>query len=370
MSEERSLEADVSIDIPIKNKINCRTCGRHFANKKMLYKHRQIQHGAGDVVKESPFIETPAPWMDPETKEVVDSDLEEVYNNNIGHILKLDDTESLLKKFNYPTNDLQEGVSEINNHLDKIYQKVGSSFKINIAFGFILRNKIMGEYRYFIPYKNNFILNKPFVVTNTKNLNRLKLTLKKIDPKSHIFNSRPNSNFVPVMITNIHYDVTPLNFPLGCSTTAIPNYILSNRHILTFHQYKDNLCFFRCLSQHLNGNILKHSILALLSHWSRLKKKSFNYSNFKGVTLKDISKLEELFHININIYELTNEDRVVTHYTSMGQFPSTMYLNVVAKHFTYIKSINAFHNLNVDYVVRFSRQIMVVNDMKELVVRV
>jgi hypothetical protein len=73
------------------------------------------------------------------------------------------------------------------------------------------------------------------------------------------------------------------------------------------------------------------------------KKKSFNYSNFKGVTLKDISKLEELFHININIYELTNEDRVVTHYTSMGRFPSTMYLNVVGKHFTYIKSINAIH---------------------------
>ena len=65
---------------------------------------------------------------------------------------------------------------------------------------------------------------------------------------------------------------------------------------------EDNLCFFRCLKMHFKN---VNTVIYYLNRW-----RSFNYIplftsntiNFDGVTLNDISKLEECFNVKIKMF--------------------------------------------------------------------
>ena len=58
------------------------------------------------------------------------------------------------------------------------------------------------------------------------------------------------------MITNVRFDVTPTNFPLGKG--ALPDYVKQKCSIVSMEvdshnkPYKDDHCFFRCLAYHQN----------------------------------------------------------------------------------------------------------------------
>ena len=91
---------------------------------------------------------------------------------------------------------------------------------------------------------------KPIVITNLSSLKRLKQKVEKLNISDYILNSRPNSRFVPVYITNINFDIALTNFPLG-SDVVLPNFVKNSNSIITFisdpktgKKYNDNLCFF------------------------------------------------------------------------------------------------------------------------------
>jgi hypothetical protein len=58
-------------------------------------------------------------------------------------------------------------------------------FKLNLSFGFVLKDKRTEEYRYYVPYKNNRILNKPILIKNDKDLKKFKKAIRKLDPYEH-----------------------------------------------------------------------------------------------------------------------------------------------------------------------------------------
>ena len=155
---------------------------------------------------------------------------------------------------------------------------------------------------------------------------------------------RPSTKWILVVITNVQYTIFLTDFPLG-SAEDLPTYLKTNKHLKTLFinkrtnkPYKDNLCFFRCLKFHF-GTL--NNVLYYLNRW-----RTFNYLpifsnnniNFTGVTLDDISKLEECFKIKIKIFNMNPNGAVNLIFDSINENNDIMYLN----HLSYITDFKKF----------------------------
>ena len=60
----------------------------------------------------------------------------------------------------------------------RIYDRQGNAFRLNLEFGLILRHTETGEYRYFRPYSNESLFQRSVYVSRSRDLNRLKLRLQ------------------------------------------------------------------------------------------------------------------------------------------------------------------------------------------------
>ena len=114
-------------------------------------------------------------------------------------------------------------------------------------------------------------------------------------------NQRPSSKWVVAAVVATSFYVDPLNdFPIGCCEIDLPSYIKDNDHILSLvgdqnGEFKDNLCFFRCLALHQGGKVfsLEKQTKQLFKTWG---------GSSQGVTLKDIPDLERLFSVNVEVF--------------------------------------------------------------------
>ena len=105
-----------------------------------------------------------------------------------------------------------------------------------------------GQYRYFAPHVNDSLFPSPFLIRSRKYLRIFQNKIHHLDPLEYVNNLRPNSKWRPFMITNVRFDVTPTNFPLGKG--MLPDYIKQKRSIVSMEvdshnkPFKDNHCFF------------------------------------------------------------------------------------------------------------------------------
>ena len=96
---------------------------------------------------------------------------------------------------------------------------------------------------------------------------------------------------------------------MGCKDAVQPKSLLRNRSIncLTYEQntkkpYKDNLCLFRALALHLNGNARLEEETSKLSNLFLVNSTNPDPSNFQGVCIDDIPSVEDIVGINIFTY--------------------------------------------------------------------
>ena len=98
-----------------------------------------LQHGGAEETQPTPW-ETIPPW---ESEEGVDQSLNKVYEDHVGIILSSNQTGAIDSIYNFPlTNNFT--VEQLETYLDTIYLDQGHSFKINLAFGFVLVNTDTG----------------------------------------------------------------------------------------------------------------------------------------------------------------------------------------------------------------------------------
>ena len=64
--------------------------------------------------------------------------------------------------------------------------------------------------------------------------------------------------------------------------------------------------------------------------------------DFRGVTLEEIPKFEEVFNINVNIYCLSEDDKATMVYKSAGLYEGTLYLDKYLNHVSYINNFKAY----------------------------
>ena len=133
-------------------------------------------------------------------------------------------------------------------------------FKLNVSFGFILRNNETGALQYYYASRNNEqVFEAPFQITTAADLPHVREALLNLDVLEWVRQRRPNSKWVVEQVTNITFFVTKLrDHPIGRGQ-SLPHYIVENSgtdaldsNRQTGKIYSDNLCFFRALALH-NG---------------------------------------------------------------------------------------------------------------------
>ena len=83
------------------------------------------------------------------------------------------------KVFNSAVETLNETI--VSEKLDHFFENVECAAKVNLAFGFILKNIEDGRFRYFYAHKNNTPLDRSKFVSTHDDLAKLKDFLKKTD---------------------------------------------------------------------------------------------------------------------------------------------------------------------------------------------
>ena len=97
---------------------------------------------------------------------------------------------------------------------------------------------------------------------------------------------------------------------MGCKDTVLPEPLLRNCNVncLTFQNntrqpYNDNLCLFRALALHLNGNEKLEEETSKIFNLFLNNCEKREPSKIQGVHMTDIPKVEEMLHLKIVLYD-------------------------------------------------------------------
>ena len=145
--------------------------------------------------------------------------------------------------------------------LRHIFAAETTAFKINISYGFILRNRTSDRYRYYHSSCNccDRYLDEPSLITNAETFQIFLERIKEPDILKWALSQRPNSDWVVELVTNATIFVNRiLQHPMGCVGIVLPSHVKHNLSIIGLEKdhhsipYGDNLCLFRCLGLHLD----------------------------------------------------------------------------------------------------------------------
>ena len=282
--------------------------------------------------------------------------------------------------------------ASLREQLDRIFADQTTVFKVNFAFGFILRNTETGALQYHHPSaNNNLVLEQPFLVSDQDDLDFAIEEISNIDFLEWVRQQRPNSKWVVDLVTNVTWFVWKLrDHPIGRGK-YLPHYLVENRGIIpldrnhnTGKPYQDNLCFFRCLALH-NCCHTKNLERDTKHYYQQYREAGLAKKKFHGVKLSELGELEKLYEVNIQVYNLAptqthgeeqeeTEDKPDIAATlirrSHRHYESTLYLNLYEKHFSYIlKSLFSTWSPSVRKVLLYSKNSIGLPCLKRLVMQ-
>ena len=182
--------------------------------------------------------------------------------------------------------------------------------KVNLVFGFIVKNIDDGGFRYFYAHENNPLLDRSKVVCSHDDLAKLKDFLKKTDVIEFCSRERMNTKWRFYKLTNLTVFAALLkDVQMGCKNAVFPEPLLKNHTIncLTFEEntrqpYKDNLCLFRALALHMHGNQQLDEETSKLCNIFINKMDGLSPNQFRGVHMNDIPTVGDLLTLNNLLY--------------------------------------------------------------------
>ena len=209
-------------------------------------------------------------------------------------------------------------------------------FKINYGFGFVLNNIETGEFRYYHASNNSLMLDTAVLISNEAELN--KLLAKIADEKFLDSIFRPVTKWRLHQITNLLFFVNHLKHALLGAPLPLPNFIKYNRGLITVSG-DENICFFRCLAI-IKGANIKYCEIKTRELFAQYAM-NFEVHNFNGIAIDDLIQIEDLFKVNVSIYQL-NEESARLVYRSRGLYQETMALNKYQNHLSLIIDFEKF----------------------------
>ena len=331
----------------------CKFCYQEFPGFYALRQHRNTQHGMqiGSGTRDVDVEHIAGDVEDHSSREelrfcqhfLVDSELERARH----------------KVFNYAVEILNETI--VNEKLDHFFNNLKCAAKVNLAFGFILKNREDGVFRCFHAHENITLLDRSKLVCTRDDMAKLKDFLNKTDVIESCSRERMNTNWRFYKLTNLTVFAAPVkDVPMGCKDAVLPEPLLriGTNNCLTFEEstrqpYNDNLCLFRALALHTHGNgrLEDKTSKSFSLFFNKIDVLSSN--QFQGVHMNDIHTVEDLLTLNILLYDIDIVDgNIVGELArrSMQKYNITVRLLRYINHICYVTNINAvfqaFHCLN------------------------
>ena len=140
--------------------------------------------------------------------------------------------------------------------------------------------------------------------------------------------------------------------PVGCKDTILRDPLLKNLSVkfLTYDEstrklYKDNLCLFRALALHLQGNERLESTTSEIFSLIFEKTGGTYPANFRVVCVEDIAIVEDIVQADIFLYDIDIVDGYMVGGSArrnVGKRSNTVRLLRYNSHICYVSIINAF----------------------------
>ena len=246
--------------------------------------------------------------------------------------------------------------------LKNIFYYYKSHFRVAVSPGWIMEDIETGEFRYWWSSTTNMkVLESPNLITTFTDFLKFLDKLKSIDLYERL--ERPSYKWQIRMITNLTFDIfkfenfenirhIPIHghFLCGCK---IPDRVKLKKSLVSFSEYNDSLCFFRCLAYSTKKSLRKDR----LERETRQLYNIFcdNFDPTTHVTLDLIPKLEELYKVCISIHEHEENGGAMTiyHHPNIYNYPELL-LDLSfcpnsehnsSAHFSYIANWGLYSNL-------------------------
>ena len=359
-------DEDNEEEFDVKKKLKCVDCSATFEHWHDLLNHRK-QHRGGEAGHGAPWDVDPEirpPWVeiDDDGNETIDTAFKAKYEeyhptitagHNIGQIWGI---------YNFPLNDFGGESEDLFHHLNYIFSQESKTFRINLAFGVILRNIETGEYRYYVPYYNSTVFDLPFRISTRSDLIQLFRNLESLDSMDLSLKTRESTKWQKVFISNVNYFVYRTKFAIGTPDgVTLPDYIINKRSIRCLRKnqnrrpYRDNLCVFRCLTWAEGGGRganFENRVQGHYNEWADFLREQgrtdlpYSAKMYEGITFEDLPDLEECFNARVSVYSL-NPDQSCTRLYSSSLEPgrevdTELYLNLYEKHFSLITNFSQY----------------------------
>ena len=349
----------------LKHSTRCRpkpfVCDSSFGRKDNLDRHkRTVQCGSPPqpepsapkrrriALNEDPLSPPPVEQLDDE----LSSDLQDAVRDNWGSIRTYVAQGPVQTRYNHRLTTMD--TRERQEPLRQLFEEQTTDFKVNLSFGFILKQKVTGRLRYYHSSNNccGRLLEEPSSITNRGDFDRFLARIQESDILQWAIAQRPNSDWVCEHVTNATFFLNKIiHHPIGCVGVTLPDYLKHNKAIVGLEKdhhrnatYNDNLCLFRCLALHQGCDVrrLETTVVTLYAKYTD----TLVHHDFAGVTIDDLSKIEATFGVNVVVYKLvpTGNEKTKAEIVrrSLCSYAQTMYLNLYEAHFSYIKDIRMY----------------------------
>ena len=334
----------------------CDVCRRSFTRERNLDRHkRTVQCGAPPQpgpsapkrrrivasLNEDPVLAVP---VEHAANDELSSAIRDFVHENWGSVRTHVVHGPIQTRYNRRLTSLD--MRDLHDQLFLLFDQQTTAFKVNVSFGFVLREKENNRLRYYHSSNNccGRYLEEPSLITNRDDFDRFLARIQESDILQWAVAQRPNSDWVCEHVTNATFFLNRIvDHPIGCVGINLPDYVKNNKAIFGLEKdcyrnttYNDNLCLFRCLALHLG-----REAAALYAEYTDTPVR-----HFAGVTLDELDKVETTFKTNVFVYKLVEiaDGKTTAELVrrSMGHYTETMYLNLYETHFSYIKDIRMY----------------------------
>ena len=284
----------------------CTVCNSSFGRKDNLDRHkRTVQCGSppqpGPAPKrrriasldEDPVLPPP---VEHAANDELSSAIRDAVRENWGSVRTHMVMGPVQTRYNHRLTSLD--TRDLHDQLFLLFEEQTTAFKVNVSFGFILKQKATSRLRYYHSSNNccGRYLEEPSLITNRADFDRFLARIQESDILQWAVAQRPNSDWVCEHVTNATFFLNRIvDHPIGCVGVTLPDYVKNNKAIVGLTKdengaiYNDNLCLFRCLALHLG-----HEAAALYAEYT-----DTSVHDFAGVTLDDLHKVESKFKTNV-----------------------------------------------------------------------
>ena len=332
----------------------CDVCRRSFTRERDLDRHkRTVQCGSppqpGPAPKRRRIVarlnEDPvlAPPVEHAANDELSSAIRDAVRENWGSVRTHVVNGPVQTRYNHRLTSLD--TRDLHDQLFLLFEEQTTAFKVNVSFGFILKQKATSRLRYYHSSNNccGRYLEEPSLITNRADFDRFLARIQESDILQWAVAQRPNSDWVCEHVTNATFFLNRIvDHPIGCVGINLPDYVKNNKAIVGLAKdehgaiYNDNLCLFRCLALHLEA-----TVATLYAKYT-----DTSVHDFAGVPLDELDKVETKFKTNVCVYQLVEiaDGKTTAELVrrSMGHYADTMNMNLHETHYSYIRDIGKY----------------------------